>query len=202
MALIPQDPKQQKALVGILVAVVAAYGFFEYVRAPWVEELTAQQERLERLEGQNQAAELRALQKERLEQQAAEYERYVRRLETLVPSEEEVPALLRDIQAEARRLDIDLNLIEPIADQPGAYYTKQAYTMRIIGEYHDVGQFLTTVASLPRIITPVDVAVAPFQNDDLIQYDSGIVVDFEIETYVLPVGAPAPMAGDSVAGSE
>jgi Tfp pilus assembly protein PilO len=74
--------------------------------------------------------------------------------------------------------------------------------MRVIGEYHDVGQFLTTVASLARIITPVDVSVAPFVNDDLIEYDSGIVVDFEIETYVLPVGGPVGMPADSVAGGE
>ena len=113
---------------------------------------------------------MRALQRERLEAQAATYERYVRRLEELVPAEEEVPGLLRDITA---------------------------YTMRVIGEYHDVGQFLTTIASLPRIITPVDVAMEPFQNDALLEYDSGVVVDFRIETYVLPTGGmPQPAVSE------
>lgn len=190
MALIPQEPRQQKALVAILVAAAGFYLFFEYWRAPNLEGLVQEQERLERLESQNRAAQVRALQKERLEQQAAVYERYVRRLEQLVPAEEEVPALLRDITAEARRLNVDLNLIEPQADQPGAYYTKTAYTMRVIGEYHDVGRFLTTIASLPRIITPVNVAMEAFENDDLLEYDSGVAVEFEIETYVLPSGPP------------
>ena len=190
MALIPQEPRQQKALVAILVAAAGFYLFFDYWRAPNLEVLVQEQERLERLESQNRAAQVRALQKERLEQQAAVYERYVRRLEQLVPAEEEVPALLRDITAEARRLNVDLNLIEPQADQPGAYYTKTAYTMRVIGEYHDVGRFLTTIASLPRIITPVNVAMEVFENDDLLEYDSGVAVEFEIETFVLPSGPP------------
>ena len=188
MALLPRDPKHQKSLVAIIVALGGFYLFWDYWRVPAQESLLQEQERLERLESQTRAAQVRALQKERLEQQAAVYERYVRRLEQLVPAEEEVPALLRDITAEARRLGVDLNLIEPQADQLGAYYTKQTYNMRVIGEYHDVGRFLTTIASLPRIITPVDVAMEPFENDDLVEYDSGVLMEFKIETYVLPSG--------------
>lgn len=197
MALIPQEPKQQRALIAIILGLGAFYLFWDFWRAPRQEALVTQQERLERLVTQNRAAELRALQKERLEQQAAVYERYVRRLEQLVPAEEEVPSLIREIQTEARRLDVDLDLIEPLSREPGAFYTKQAYTMRVFGEYHDVGRFLTAIASLPRIITPVDVALEPFQNSELLSYDAGVVADFQIETYVLPSGtsAPAPAPG-------
>lgn len=201
MALLPQEPRSQKALIGIVVALGALYGFWEFWRAPRLEQLEADQARLERLEGQNRAAQVRALQKERLEQQAAVYERFVRRLEELVPAEEEVPRLLRDITAEARRLNVDLNLVEPLSDQPQGYYTKQAYTMRVIGEYHDVGQFLTTVASLPRIITPVDVSMEPFANDELLQYDAGVIVDFQVETYVLPQGGVAPPPAPAEGGT-
>jgi type IV pilus assembly protein PilO len=193
MALLPQEPRAQAGLVGTVVALAALYGFWEFWRRPNLEDLEADRARLETLENQNRAAQVRALQKERLEQQAAVYERYVRRLEELVPAEEEVPRLLRDITAEARRLGVDLNLVEPLADEPAGYYTRQAYTMRVIGEYHAVGQFLTTIASLPRIITPREVSMEPYTNQDLLEYDAGVIVDFEVETYVLPEGGPAPM---------
>lgn len=189
MALLPQEPKQQRALIaGILVA-ASFYGFYEYLYTPRNEQLAEDQVRLERLETQNLAAEVRALQRERLQQQAAVYERYVRRLEQLVPAEEEVPALLRDITAEARRLNVDLNLIEPAANEPGPFYTREVYTMRVVGEYHGVGRFLTTIASLPRIITPIDLAMTTLERDaELFDYESGVLVDFQIETYVLPAG--------------
>lgn len=197
MALIPQEKNQQYALIAIIVALGALYGFWEYWRAPKLQALQESEARLERLETQNRAAQVRALQRERLETQAATYERYVRRLEELVPADNEVPGLLRDITAEARRLDVDLDLIEPFANQlgPSGYYTLQSYTIRVIGEYHNVGQFLTTIASLSRIITPVDVAIEAFENNELLDLDAGVVVDFRIETYVLPSdGIPQPAA--------
>jgi type IV pilus assembly protein PilO len=184
-----------------VVALAALYGFWEFWRRPNFEDLEADRARLETLENQNRAAQVRALQKERLEQQAAVYERYVRRLEELVPAEEEVPRLLRDITAEARRLGVDLNLVEPLADEPAGYYTRQAYTMRVIGEYHAVGQFLTTIASLPRIITPREVSMEPYSNRDLLEYDAGVIVDFEVETYVLPEGGPVPMPAAEEGGT-
>jgi len=196
MALLPQEPKQQRALVAGLLAAGMFYAFHEYMYTPRNEELALDHERLERLETQNLAAEVRALQRERLQQQAAVYERYVRRLEQLVPAEEEVPALLRDITAEARRLNVDLNLIEPTTNEQGAYYTREVYTMRVIGEYHDVARFLTTIASLPRIITPADVAMATLRDDGIYDYDAGVMVDFQIETYVLPADA-GNMSGTS-----
>lgn len=199
MALLPQEKNQQYALIAIIIGLGALYAFWDFWRAPAVEALEESQARLERLETQNRAAQIRALQRERLEEQAATYERYVRRLEQLVPADSEVPGLLRDITAEARRLDVDLDLIEPFSNQPGpsGYYTLQSYTIRVIGEYHDVGQFLTTIASLPRIITPVDVAIEPFQGTELQDLDAGVSVDFRIETYVLPSdGVPQPAAGE------
>jgi type IV pilus assembly protein PilO len=195
MALLPQEPKQQRALVVGILVVGLFYAFYEYLYTPRNEQLLVDQERLERLETQNLAAEIRALQRERLQQQAAVYERYVRRLERLVPAEEEVPALLRDITAEARRLNVDLNLIEPAANEPGPFYTREVYTMRVVGEYHGVGQFLTTIASLPRIITPIDLAMTTLERDaELFDYEAGVLVDFQIETSVRPAGG-APEAG-------
>jgi type IV pilus assembly protein PilO len=192
MAILPQEPKQQRALIAGILAAASFYGFYEYLYTPRSEELAEDQVRLERLETQNLAAEVRALQRERLQQQAAVYERYVRRLEDLVPAEEEVPALLRDITAEARRLNVDLNLIEPASNEPGPHYTREVYTMRVVGEYHGVGRFLTTIASLPRIITPIDLAMSTLERDaDLFDYEAGVLVDFQIETYVLPAdGSP------------
>lgn len=204
MALLPQEPKQQRALIAIVAAVGLFYAFWSYVYTPRQEALAEERDRLERLETRNRAAQVRALQKERLEQQAAVYERYVRRLEELVPAAEEVPALIRDITAEARRLDVDLNLIEPQADVPEGPYTRQSYSMRVIGEYHDVGRFLTSVASLPRIITPVELTVSSYNdNQGLMEYEAPVEADFRIETYVVaPAGSQPPPQGAAGPGGE
>jgi Tfp pilus assembly protein PilO len=65
--------------------------------------------------------------------------------------------------------------------------------MAVVGEYHDVGRFLSEIASLSRIVTPVQVDVQlygqPQQFPDL---ESPVLANFRIETYVLPDPSAAP----------
>jgi len=123
------------------------------------------------------------------------YERHVSKLEELIPAAEEVAALLFDISEVARRTNVEMNAMVPEPAEAAGFYTKTSYQMTIIGEYHAVGRFLTEVASLSRIITPVEVDVQPLDQSDVYPlFESPIVVSFRFETYVLPGqgGAPAP----------
>ena len=157
MALLPQEPRQQGALIAIVVALAGFYVFNEYVLAPnrvEVEEMTV---RLDALEAQNRTAQITATRGGAdLEARTALYERHVRRLEQLIPATEEVPQLLTDIAALARRMNVNWADVIPEADVIGTFYDKKSYSVRVEGEYHDVGRFVTAVASLPRIITPVN----------------------------------------------
>jgi len=60
----------------------------------------------------------------------------------------------------------------------------------VVGEYHDVGRFLTAVASLPRIITPTDMELDQFTgappSPDI---QNPVVARFRIQTYVIPDGS-------------
>lgn len=194
MALIPQDPKQQRWLIAALVALALAYVFHSFWYTPQREEVTAMQERLERLETQNRQAQITAARGGRdLEERMALYERHVMQLESLIPQSEEVPALIRQINAEARRVGVEVESFNPEPDQPGEFYTMQSYQMRAIGEYHDVARFLTSIASLPRIITPVDLDVTPFLDpQNVTDFQSAVVAAFRIQTYVLPAGGSGP----------
>jgi Tfp pilus assembly protein PilO len=67
--------------------------------------------------------------------------------------------------------------------------------MAVIGEYHGVARFLTRVASLSRIVTPVEVDVQLFgQPQRFPAMESPVLATFRIETYVLPDPAAAPPA--------
>jgi len=205
MALLPKEPKQQRAFVVILAAAALFYVFWEYLYTPAQADLQVLQSRLERLESSNRAAQITAARGGRnLEEQMALYERHVRALEQLVPASEEVPELLRNLTTQTRSLNVDLNLIEPQPDQPGEFYTKQVYTLRVIGEYHNVGRFLTSIASLPRIITPVDLQMTQLQqnsNTGLLEYEAPVQATFRIETYVLPSSEePSADMGSQVGG--
>jgi type IV pilus assembly protein PilO len=193
MAIMPQGPKQRNALIAIIAAAALFYIFWQYLYTPGVADLDETRARLERLETSNRNAQITAARGgQNLEEQTALYERHVRALEELVPASEEVPRLIRDLTALTRTFDVEMNAINPEPQQPGEFYTKEIYALRVLGDYHNVGRFLTAVASMRRIITPVEMQIELLpmnENTALLGFEAPIVADFRIETYVLPASS-------------
>lgn len=194
MALLPTErPRQIALLVGFL-ALAAIYVVFEYWHTPRVQEVTELEARLEQIEDRNRRAQIVAARGgAELEERLAVYQRHIQRLEQLIPQSEEVPSLLNSIATEARRTGVDLGSLRPEPSVPGEFYNRQSYEMAAVGEYHDVARFLTAVASLPRIITPLDMEVAQHTGAaPRADVENPVVARFRIETYVLPSG---PLGG-------
>lgn len=195
MALIPTDPKQQRYAAAGIGALALFYVFHAFWYTGQREEVAAMQTRLETLEQSNRRAQITAARGgAELEQRLAEYERHVIVLEALIPASEEVPSLLREVTAQARQLTgRDPAQFRPEPDEPGEFYTKKAYQMQAIGGYHDIARFLTAVASLSRIITPVDLSLTPFTGPAAVtDVENAVVAEFRIETYVLPPAGAGP----------
>lgn len=202
MALLPQERYKQACLLVGFLALAAGYAFFEYWYSPRAQEVADLQVRLEQIEDRNRRAQIIVARGGAdLEERLVIYERHVHRLEQLIPETEEVPALLNTIATEARRARVELGSLRPEPTTPGEFYDRQSYEMSAMGEYHDVGRFLTAVASLPRIITPMDAEIARYTGlaprPDM---EDVVVVRFRIETYVLPEGNRALVPVDGLGG--
>ena len=188
MALIPDDPKQQRALGVIALSLVVLY----FANSLWysgeIEEVEAEEGRVENLLSQNRTAQALAISAGRgLEERMALFERHVAELEQLIPSSEEVAMVMDQMDEVARDAGVTVTMTRPQAAVPGPFYAEQSYQIRVLGEYHDVGRFLAGVASLPRIITPSDLQLEPF-NDPTgsMGFDSPVEVNFRIQTYLAP----------------
>ena len=195
MGLLPSDPKQQqKVLIGLvpLILLGAYWYFFHGARA---QEVADMRTRLESLEQNNNTARQIAGQGsvQDLKRRLALYQEHMERLEQLIPSGEEVPDLLNMIASRAEATGVRLALMRPEDDAATEFYRRQTFEMGVIGDYHAVGQFLSEVGSLPRIITPIDLTLRR-RGDTGTELNAG----FRIETYVLPQpgdSAAAPARG-------
>jgi type IV pilus assembly protein PilO len=156
--------RREQTFVGIgLLSLLAAAGFWYFVHGPRNEELMVLEARLERIEANNRRA--RAdMAKGSVAELRAELERDQQTLHvmrTLVPTSNEVPALLEDISTAARRVGLDLASVEPMPVIAGEEFDTYRYKLSVIGHYHAIGQFLTNVGSLRRIVAPVTLDLKP-----------------------------------------
>jgi type IV pilus assembly protein PilO len=202
MALLPQDPKQQKAVGAIVLLFGALYGFYTYWYTPRAADAALLEERVDVLESRNRNAQIAAARGGAdLEARITLYQRHMGALEQLIPATEEVPQLMRTISSQARMAGVSLSGLEPEVDEPGEHYTKLTWRVNAFGEYDNLGRFLTSIASLPRIATPVDLELAPYPAPPgaPAEYDNPVLVSFRIQLYVLPQSSDLPAGTDTSA---
>src|SRR4051812_12938007 len=190
--------QRDKAMAAVTVlALLLTYGFYDYVWTPKAEELDAIQGRVDTLLVSNQRAKSELAQGKTAELRA-EAERYAQDLEVmrrLVPTGNEVPALLEQVSTAARRVGLDIADVQPEPQLAGDQYDAYKYRLSVRGAYHQIGDLLTNIGSLQRIVAPINLTLAPTNAVD--QRKKGprtqpVEARFEIQTYVArTVLAPA-----------
>lgn len=198
------ESSERRNIMILGVLLVGGLGYFGYnlVYKPRSEETQLIQARLERLEAQNRTARQLTAQEGRseVERRLALYREQLVRVEGLIPSSEELPDLLDAISAEAQRTGVDLALIQPVGASAEQFYTRRTYELAVHGSFHQIGEFLTEIASLRRIITPINLNVVVREGET---ESPQLEAKFAIETYVLPSDEfPAPPPDSTAANAE
>lgn len=187
MGFLPDDPKDQQRLLGIILPLALAALFYFYVYRSRGSELLELEERISDMEAQNEIARARTANLDGLRDDLVLVERRFAVLERLVPTGAEIPELYEAIASESEALNLDMRNVIPIeaAADSGEYFMRQNWEMEVEGSYHDIGRFLTRVASFDRIVRPQVREIRPVQGAD--PRAQPVTVYFELETFVLPL---------------
>jgi type IV pilus assembly protein PilO len=134
---------------------------------------------------------------EDLRQRVEAYRASLQLLRRLVPERSEVPNLLDAITSRARMRGVTLSQVSPLPQEAGpAPFATQRYGLAVIGRYDQIGRFMADVASLPRIIVPVEVQVgeAQAQTARALGDTTGAMLEakFQVRTYVKSDTAGGP----------
>ena len=192
----PKDQAAQLKIASGVIAIIGAVAFFLYVYQPTGEELEAKRTRVESLTTANARVkkELARGSAEQLRQQAQAYSQNLTVMRQLVPTGNEVPALLEQVSTAARRAGLDLSTVEPQPVVVGEQFDTYRYKLSVFGNYHQAAEFLTNVGSLTRIVAPVNMSLAVTQDPAATKTrrraDQAVLdTDFEIQTYVAKAGS-------------
>lgn len=101
--------------------------------------------------------------KEQMTEMESSFGALVRQL----PSDTEVPGLLEDITFTGRGAGLQIEGIKLETEKVTEFYIELPISVSVKGTYHDIGNFVSGVASLSRIVTLHDFEIAPGQGSKL-----------------------------------
>lgn len=93
-------------------------------------------------------------------QQMEEMEQTFGAMRRQLPSSNEIPDLLIDITQAGLGRGLEFELFKPERERPIDFYAELPISVKVIGTYHELGQFVGDVAALPRIVTLGDISIA------------------------------------------
>lgn len=81
-----------------------------------------------------------------------------------LPSKSEMDALLTDINQAGLGRGLQFELFRPGGETMNGAFAEQPITIKVTGNYDDIGKFASDIAMLPRIVTLNDIAINPGAN--------------------------------------
>lgn len=84
-----------------------------------------------------------------------------------LPSDTEVPGLLEDITFTGRGAGLQIEEIKLQDENVSRFYVELPISIVVQGSYHDLGNFVSGVASLSRIVTLHDFKIRPIKDGQL-----------------------------------
>tara|TARA_Y100000588_G_C14152288_1_gene881097 strand:+ start:617 stop:1231 length:615 start_codon:yes stop_codon:yes gene_type:complete len=110
---------------------------------------------------QRKAANLNAL-KEQMKEMEISFGDMVRQL----PNQTEVAGLLVDISQIGLGAGLEFKLFEPKAENPKEFYAVLPISIKVVGNYHQFGEFISGLAQLPRIVTAHEIKIKSEQANE------------------------------------
>ena len=86
-----------------------------------------------------------------------------------LPSKAEVANLLNDISQTRIANNLQEELFQPQADTPKDFYVEMPNRITVTGGYHDMGQFVSGVAALPRIVVIDEIDIKPAEKKGMLR---------------------------------
>jgi len=146
-------------ILGVLFALILAAGaFFDW--SDQIEVLNRSQDEEQKLREAYASKKAKAVNLDLYVQQLKEIEQSFGALLKQLPNKSEMDALLTDINQAGLGRGLQFELFRPATQERMAdFYAELPISVRITGNYHDMGAFASDVAQLPRIVTLNDVGI-------------------------------------------
>ncbi len=212
---IPQDRRGQMLLLFTVVAAVAMYVLLQGFTMLSVDGVKQYKLRRDSIQTQVDTLEAQVRRAKAdvqhgtvglLETRLAEFRSSLDLMRQLVPASTEVPNLLDDISSRAKMRGATVAVFTPQGLESGSPFDTQRARFQVTGLYDQIGEFLSDIASLPRIVVPLELKLERLTGPAAdTTHHAMLQVSFQIRTFVKAAAtegaAPAALATPAAPGA-
>lgn len=138
-------------LLSIVLILILLAGYFLFIEDK-KNELAQSRQQESTLMADFELKQQKAANLEDYEKQLADMQELLQTMFSQLPGKTEIDKILVDISQTALAAGIDVQLFEPQAETFLDFYAERPITIKMLGDYHEFGEFVSGVASLPRVV--------------------------------------------------
>ena len=164
---IPSWPTPFKVAATLLLSGAILFAGYWFIVKDQIADLERQQAEESRLRKEFSDKKALAINLEAYRQQIEEIKDTFGILLQQLPDKTEVPELLIEITQAGIGRGLQFELFKPQNRRVADFYAELPINLRVIGTYHELGNFISDLAALPRIVTIGDLVLTPGNDDKL-----------------------------------
>ncbi|MBZ0169196.1 Pilus assembly protein, PilO [Candidatus Methylomirabilis lanthanidiphila] len=192
-------PQRQKIAIGVIFGAIVAIVYWQlFLQSAWTARSEAKSELL-RLSAEAERTRQIASQRPRLEQDITRLQAQLERTVQQLPTEKEIPTLLKRVAGLGQEADLNVALFKPGTTVAKEFYTEVPVQLKIMGTYHNLGLLFERLGRLERIVNVADLTIRQAakgqRTGDTIQAEFGVV------TYTYS-GAMGAKSGEAASASQ
>jgi type IV pilus assembly protein PilO len=149
------------AVIVIVFVVVLGSGIYLFVVKDQLPQLKREQQTEQDLRVTFENKQRKAANYDAYKAQLAQMEQSFGTMLRQLPGETEIPSLIVDISQSGLAAGLQEKLFEPQAEIPKDFYAEKPIKIVLSGGYHEIANFVSGVAALPRIVTLHNINITP-----------------------------------------
>lgn len=154
-----EAPVTVKVVLILLLCIAVGYGWYHFSTSKQIDQLKAAERKETELRKTFETKQKKAANLDAYKQQLADMDESFGAMLKRLPNETEVDDLLIDVSQTGLASGLEFELFQPTGERAKDFYAEYPINVRVTGQYHQFGEFVSGLAALPRIVTIHNIAI-------------------------------------------
>jgi len=146
------------------VLVVGLFLWFSYL--PRFDRITQLEDELQTAKTKLTTAQRNAMQLNSYREKMKKAEADFNNAKKALPEKQEIPSLLTSISRSGQDVGLEVLLFQPMPEASQEFYAEIPLSLRVAGDYHQVGRFFDKVSKLSRIVNLKNIRMSATKDDE------------------------------------